>query len=301
MFSLTGGSERSPTSKINCEYLLNASVGTKSARVTTVTATQESKNSLPWIFAITPTYKRLTQVVDLTSLCQTLQLVRNLVWILIEDSYLRSDTVTDLLRRCQVRSVHLIARNITRWNSPAGRGVAQRNAGLTWIRKHCHLFDNCNGSFYFMDDDNKYGLTLFEKIREVEFIGIWPVGYAGYLRFEGPVCIDNHIVEWNTYFDPQRNFPLDMAGFAVNLKLLLEYPDALFGYNPHSRFKAEGGWQETRFLENFVSRRDDPKVECLGSHKEVFVWHIKTGIGTGVKEEPLKEGLSTWKYDIKRI
>ena len=105
-------------------------------------------------------------MVDLTSLCQTLQLVRNLVWIIIEDGYLKSATVTQLLRRCQVKSAHLIARNITEWDSPAGRGVAQRNAGLIWIRKHCHLFDSCNGLFYFMDDDNKYALQLFEKVSE---------------------------------------------------------------------------------------------------------------------------------------
>ena len=67
-----------------------------------------------------------------------------------------------------------------------------------------------------------------------------------------------------------RKFPIDMAGFAVNVSLLLEYPDALFGYNPHARSKAEGGWQETRFLENFAIGRNDSRVECLGSDTEVL-------------------------------
>ena len=61
-----------------------------------------------------------------------------------------------------------------------------------------------------------------------------------------------------------------MAGFAVNVNLLLKYSDALFGYNPHSRSKAEGGWQETRFLENFAVGKKDSQVECLGSHTEVL-------------------------------
>ena len=86
------------------------------------------------------------------------------MWIVIEDGYLKSDTVSDLLSHCTVRSVHLVARNISEWTSPAGRGVEQRNAGLTWIRKNCGQFSSCNGSFYFMDDDNKYGLQLFDEV-----------------------------------------------------------------------------------------------------------------------------------------
>lgn len=88
----------------------------------------------------------------------------NLVWIVIEDGYLKSDTISDLLRRCTAQTVHLIARNISEWTSPAGRGVAQRNAGLIWIRENCHSFGKCNGSFYFMDDDNKYALSLFDEV-----------------------------------------------------------------------------------------------------------------------------------------
>ncbi len=122
------------------------------------------RSNIPWIFAITPTYKRSTQVVDMTSLCQTLQLVPNLVWIVIEDGYLKSDIVSDLLYRCTAQTVHLIARNVSEWNSPAGRGVAQRNAGLIWIRENCRSFGKCNGSFYFMDDDNKYALRLFDEV-----------------------------------------------------------------------------------------------------------------------------------------
>lgn len=124
-------------------------------------------HNIPWIFAITPTYKRMTQKVDLTSLCQTIQLVQNIVWIVIEDGYLKSDTVSDVLSRCTAKSIHLIARNISEWTSPAGRGVEQRNAGLAWIRKNCSEYGSCNGSFYFMDDDNKYGLPLFDMVGHV--------------------------------------------------------------------------------------------------------------------------------------
>lgn len=129
--------------------------------------------TLPWIFAITPTYKRLTQMLDLTSLCQTLMNVNNLIWIVIEDGYITSVLVSDLLSRCKVKIVHLFARNITEWSTPAGRGVAQRNAGLQWIRQNCQ-YTNCSGSFFFMDDDNKYDLRIFEQvIYSQPFIYYW--------------------------------------------------------------------------------------------------------------------------------
>lgn len=64
-----------------------------------------------------------------------------------------------------------------------------------------------------------------------------------------------------------------MAGFGVNIKMLLDYPEALFGYNPHSREKARGGWQETKFLENFSTGKDDPRIECRGSDKQVDCTH----------------------------
>ena len=54
------------------------------------------------IFAVTPTYKRVTQKVDLTSLCYTIQYIPNLIWILIEDSSEKTSIVTNLLRQCKV-------------------------------------------------------------------------------------------------------------------------------------------------------------------------------------------------------
>ena len=56
-----------------------------------------------------------------------------------------------------------------------------------------------------------------------------------------------------------------MAGFAVNLKLVLEKPRVAFGRNVHggvSRY----GYLESDFLEHFITRA---KVECMGSETEV--------------------------------
>lgn len=56
-----------------------------------------------------------------------------------------------------------------------------------------------------------------------------------------------------------------MAGFAVNLNLVLEKPRVVFGRNVHggvSRY----GYLESDFLEHFTTRA---KVECMGSETEV--------------------------------
>ena len=122
------------------------------------------------IVVITPTYKRATQKIDLTSMCYTLMHVPDLVWIVIEDATRPTDLVTRLLQRCKVRSVQLVVHTSSMyqvrkgrpsWSKP--RGVEQRNAGLNWLRKHFSL-SNCNGVFYFGDDDNKYDLRLFDEV-----------------------------------------------------------------------------------------------------------------------------------------
>ena len=63
--------------------------------------TENVNASFPTLFAITPTHRRLTQKVDLTSLCQTLMSVPQLVWIVVEDSDMKNVMVTQLLKVLQ--------------------------------------------------------------------------------------------------------------------------------------------------------------------------------------------------------
>ena len=53
-------------------------------------------------------------------------------------------------------------------SSVVARGVGQRNTALAWIHKHCESTENkpecVKGVVYFMDDDNKYDLRLFEEV-----------------------------------------------------------------------------------------------------------------------------------------
>lgn len=118
------------------------------------------------IIAITPTYKRLTQKADLVTLCHTVMHVPNMLWIVIEDSGSKSALVENVLHHCNVNSVHLNALTSRETKKAMQRGVEQRNAGLDWARGYCKekCAGNCSGVIYFMDDDNKYDLRLFEEV-----------------------------------------------------------------------------------------------------------------------------------------
>lgn len=68
------------------------------------------KISLPTIYAITPTYWRHVQKAELTRLSQTLRLVPNLHWIVIEDSETKTDLVRHLLAESNLHYTHLNAK-----------------------------------------------------------------------------------------------------------------------------------------------------------------------------------------------
>lgn len=95
-----------------------------------------------------------------------------------------------------------------------------------------------------------------EKIQKV---GVWPVGLVGGLMVEKPLCDNatNKVIGFNAVWKPDRPFPLDMAGFAINLKLLLEHRDAWFSYD------VQGGYQESEILRQIVTRDQlEPLADC---------------------------------------
>jgi hypothetical protein len=55
----------------------------------------------------------------------------------------------------------------------------------------------------------------------------------------------------------KRPFPMDMAGFAVNLNLVLSHPSARF-----SQF-VDNGMQESHFLSHLINLND---LECKASN-----------------------------------
>lgn len=86
-------------------------------------------------------------------------------------------------------------------------------------------------------------------MRYTRRVSVWPVAFVGGLRYESPkVSPAGKVVGWKTVFDPNRPFAIDMAGFAISIKLILE--------KPHASFKLEGvkgGYQETSLLKDLVT------------------------------------------------
>ncbi|OQV22245.1 Galactosylgalactosylxylosylprotein 3-beta-glucuronosyltransferase 1 [Hypsibius exemplaris] len=242
--------------------------------------------SSPTIFLITPTYARHAQKSDLTRLVHTFKHVENLFWIVVEDASDKSDLVAKLLRKSGLRYAHLnvatpkgmkidLASGDKQWSKP--RGVWQRNEGLRWLRetfnKQAPVGNSANqqqeGVVYFADDDNTYDLDLFPEIRTVRTAGVWPVAFVGELLVEKPIVVAGIVTGWDVAYKPDRPFAVDMAGFAVNLRLVLQHPHA--GFDDGQPV----GYQETYFLRGLGVTLPDLEPKA-GNCSEVLVWHTRT-------------------------
>ncbi|XP_029304546.1 galactosylgalactosylxylosylprotein 3-beta-glucuronosyltransferase 1-like isoform X2 [Cottoperca gobio] len=108
------------------------------------------------------------------------------------------------------------------------------------------------------------------KMRSTKKVSVWPVAFVGGLRYESPkVNTLGKVYGWKTVFDPHRPFAIDMAGFAVNLHLILSKPRAYFKLHG-----VKGGYQESSLLKELVTLSDlEPKAaNCT----KVLVWHTRT-------------------------
>lgn len=94
-------------------------------------------------------------------------------------------------------------------------------------------------------------------MRSTKKVSVWPVAFVGGLRYESPkVNTLGKVFGWKTVFDPRRPFAIDMAGFAVNLQLILSKPQAYFKLRG-----VKGGYQESSLLKELVTLSDlEPKA-----------------------------------------
>ncbi|CAH1792073.1 unnamed protein product [Owenia fusiformis] len=244
-------------------------------------------NDLPYIYAITPTYTRPVQKAELIRLSQTFLHVRNFHWIVVEDSDRKTKLVENLLEHSGLEFTHLNVKTPDAWklapkdpNWLKPRGVLQRNLGLTWIRENLKKGAN-KGVLYFADDDNTYDLQIFEEMRGTKKVSVWPVGLVGKLRYESPIVVNGKVTGWHTYWMPERDFALDMAGFAINIELLFDKPLVQFEY------EVKRGYQETTLLRGFVTKEE---LEPLADNcRKVLVWHTRTEKADLRNEEKLKK------------
>ncbi|XP_067011270.2 galactosylgalactosylxylosylprotein 3-beta-glucuronosyltransferase I [Anabrus simplex] len=230
----------------------------------------------PTIYAITPTYSRPVQKAELTRLSHTFMLVPDFHWIIVEDAPSPTSLVTKLLLRSGIPHTQLVAATPKKWklkekdaNWKYPRGVIQRNRALEWLRENLDA-NRDKGVVYFADDDNAYSLEIFEEMRSTKGVSVWPVGLVGGLMVEKPLlnATTGRVAGWNSAWKPERPFPIDMAGFAINLELLLHHPEAKFS------FDVEGGYQESEILRHITTRdKLEPKADkCT----KVYVWHTRT-------------------------
>ncbi|XP_046720960.1 galactosylgalactosylxylosylprotein 3-beta-glucuronosyltransferase 1 isoform X1 [Silurus meridionalis] len=234
-------------------------------------------DSLPTIHVITPTYSRPVQKAELTRLANTFLHVPNLHWILVEDAQRRTLLVTRLLRETGLNYTHLNVETPRNYKLRGDardpripRGTMQRNLALRWLRETFSPNSTQSGIVYFADDDNTYSLELFEEMRSTRKVSVWPVAFVGGLRYESPkVNAAGKVYGWKTVFDPHRPFAIDMAGFAINLRLILFKPQAYFKLRG-----VKGGYQESSLLRELVTLNDlEPKAaNCT----KILVWHTRT-------------------------
>ncbi|XP_058267386.1 galactosylgalactosylxylosylprotein 3-beta-glucuronosyltransferase 1 isoform X1 [Hemibagrus wyckioides] len=258
---------------------------------------------LPTIHVITPTYTRAVQKAELTRLTNTFLHVPNLHWIVVEDSPRRTPLVSRLLRSSGLNHTHLNVETprVHRMRKEARgsrvpRGTAQRNLGLRWLRENLGRTSRHQGVVYFADDDNTYSLELFEEMRSTKKVSVWPVAFVGGLRYESPkINTLGKVYGWSTVFDPRRPFAIDMAGFAVNLRLILSKPQAYFKLNG-----VKGGYQESSLLGDLVTLNElEPKAEnCTKVSRivSVLVWHTRTERPVLVNEG--KKGFTDFNVEI---
>ncbi|EYB91911.1 hypothetical protein Y032_0200g1683 [Ancylostoma ceylanicum] len=233
----------------------------------------QGKSPVPLIIAITPTYQRPTRFADITRMANTLRLVPHLHWILVEDANETVPYVRKILERSTIPFTYLAAG--TEKGYPR-RGWFQRTVALRYLRKKSiSLMKNYkSGVVYFADDDNSYDIRLFtDYIRHVKRLGLWAVGLSGRRPVEYPVVSNGSVIRFEAWL-PSRLFATDMAGFAVNLNILLN-STVEFGKGCKKGFNSP----ETCFLSDLGFERKD--IEPFGwdseeEEKEVLVWHTKT-------------------------
>ncbi|CAC5375906.1 B3GAT3 [Mytilus coruscus] len=223
------------------------------------------KHDIPIIFIITPTYYRLVQKAELTRMANTLRLVKQLHWIIVEDFEVINLKTKELFQSSGV-SFTYFAQTKRKTTKNHIRGADQRNAALDLIMAIHN--PSIPAVIYFADDDNTYSLEIFEQMRYTKKLSMWPVGLSGGRTYETPIIKDGKVIKFLAWNSEKRKFPIDMAGFALNAKVLWTYNPMRFSTD------ADAGMLETKLLERCCTVEE---IEPLADNcSKVLVWHTRT-------------------------
>ncbi|XP_054927350.1 galactosylgalactosylxylosylprotein 3-beta-glucuronosyltransferase S-like [Dermacentor andersoni] len=228
------------------------------------TFTEAKAPAIPTVYVVTPTYRRPTQMPDLVRVAQALMLATGVFWVLVEDAIQTTEAVSRLLRDCGLPHVHLLGPCPPHLKTRSkGRGVSARRTALAWLQANATL----PGVLYFADDDNSYDHRLFDEIRWTETVSVFPVGSLLRTGVSSPVVVDGSVIGFHDPSTKGRRFAVDMAGFAVNLRLVVN--------NTHLSMPHREGRQETEFLESLNISLADLEPLCDNATK-VLVWHTQS-------------------------
>lgn len=234
----------------------------------TASSSPSTKDEKPLdpLYIITPTYRRPEQIPELTRMSHTLMLVKNIHWLVIEDAYVATKQVTRLLERTGLKFEHLTAPMPEKYKLKKGakpRGVSNRNRGLQWIRANA-----TNGVLYFADDDNTYDIALFDEIRKTKTVSMFPVGLCTKFGLSSPIIRNGTFAGFYDGWVAGRKFPVDMAGFAVNVKFLMQRPNATMPFR--------AGYEEDGFLKS-LAPLEPRNVQLLADNcTRILAWHTQT-------------------------
>ncbi|XP_012217021.1 galactosylgalactosylxylosylprotein 3-beta-glucuronosyltransferase P isoform X3 [Linepithema humile] len=218
------------------------------------------------LYIITPTYRRPEQIPELTRMAHTLMLVKNVHWLVIEDAAVATKQVTKLLERTGLKFDHLIAPMPEKYKLKKGakpRGVSNRNRGLQWIRANA-----TQGVFYFADDDNTYDIELFDEIRKTKTVSMFPVGLCTKFGLSSPILKNGKFAGFYDGWVAGRKFPVDMAGFAVNVQFLHQRPNASMPFR--------AGYEEDGFLKSLTPFEPRDAQLLADNCTKVLAWHTQT-------------------------
>ncbi|XP_037910115.1 galactosylgalactosylxylosylprotein 3-beta-glucuronosyltransferase S isoform X2 [Hermetia illucens] len=224
---------------------------------------KDDYNDLPIIYFVTPTYPRREQIPELIRLGQTLMHVPQIHWI-VADDYDGCNNFLDV-NRFGIPYTHIASPmpDAYRSISPSPRGVANRRAALNWLRQN----NKKTGILYFGDDDNTFDLRLFNEIRDTKKVSMFPVGLIGLYAVSSPVVKNGKVIGFFDSWPAKRKWPVDMAGFAVNLEYLSQHPNATMPYR--------AGYEEDAFLRSISLRMNEIETKA-NNCTEILVWHTQT-------------------------
>ncbi|KAK9899152.1 glycosyltransferase family 43 protein [Cystobasidium minutum MCA 4210] len=198
---------------------------------------------------------------------------RQFLWMVIEDDDHINPDLAKWLEASEIPYLY-VAHGPTRWY-----GLAQWNLAysIAIFLRDTLLGD---GPVVSVDDDGMVKPEMFRRIWAVKKVITWQVGNFHTIdhpgsTWEGPFTEKGKLVRWHNSWSwgPNRTFPLDMGGFAVNSAVLgpgrfLPGPRFI----PDKPYDSEDTSNENEFLLQFYQRQEDMEFACYDSKEEKCYW-----------------------------